>query len=150
MNCLGAPREPGEAPLGQPAPASRPWESGSRADQTGLRPDSGVATDFEVHVGYRTDGRFSKALASGVPKARPDPELLPRHRPPCPNCQMRMIPVAVSSGPEGFEHCSYECPKCTHAETRVEVSDPVRPDALGWSNSRPGAPQHRTSGQERK
>src|SRR6478736_2675490 len=106
MNCLALPiGGPGEAPLGQSAPASWPWESGSRADQTGLRPDSGVATDFEVHVGYRTDGRFSKALASGVPKARPDPELLPRHRPRCPNCQMRMIPVAVSSGPEGFEHC---------------------------------------------
>jgi hypothetical protein len=61
-----------------------------------------------------------------------------------------VIPVAVSSGPEGFEHCSYECPKCTHAETRVEISDPVRPDALGWSNGSSGAPEHRTSGQEGK
>ena len=63
---------------------------------------------------------------------------------------MRMISVAVSSGPEGFEHRSYECPNCTHAENRIEVSDPVKPDAMGWSNSGPGAPQHRTSGQEGK
>jgi hypothetical protein len=63
---------------------------------------------------------------------------------------MRMISVAVSSGPEGFEHRSYECPNCTHAENRVEVTNRVKPDALGWSNGRPGAPQHRTSGQEGK
>jgi hypothetical protein len=61
-----------------------------------------------------------------------------------------MITVAVSSGPEGFEHRSYECPKCAHTETRIEVSDPLRPDATGCSNSEPGAPQHRTNGQEGK
>jgi hypothetical protein len=63
---------------------------------------------------------------------------------------MRMISVAVSSGPEGFEHRSYERPKCTHAEARIEVTDPVKHNAMGWSNGRPGAPQHRTSGQEGK
>jgi hypothetical protein len=33
---------------------------------------------------------------------KPDPELLPVHRPLCPKCQKRMTTTAVSDGPEGF------------------------------------------------
>jgi hypothetical protein len=70
---------------------------------------------------------------------RPDPELLPVHRPRCPDCQMRMITADVSSGPEGFEHRTFECSRCGHAETRVLASDPFHPGAAGWSNGEPGS-----------
>jgi hypothetical protein len=66
---------------------------------------------------------------------KPDPELLPIHRPRCPRCQLRMLAVGVSTGPEGFEHRLFECPKCKHAEEKILASDPLGSGAAEWSNS---------------
>src|SRR5258708_27869745 len=68
-----------------------------------------------------------------------DPELLPVHRPRCPNCQARMITAGVLPRPDGFEHRTYECPKCAHAETRTEASAQFEFDVLSASD--PGPPQ---------
>jgi hypothetical protein len=72
---------------------------------------------------------------------RPDPELLPVPRPRCPNCQTRMIAVAIASGPEGFERRTFECRKCGHCETDVVANDPLNSDAVGWTAGELRPPQ---------
>jgi hypothetical protein len=72
---------------------------------------------------------FSNVMGSWK---KPDPELLPVHRPPCPKCQRRMTTTAVSDGPEGFEHRKFECLKCSVTEIRTLASDPLKSDALRW------------------
>lgn len=76
--------------------------------------------------------------------SKPDPELLPIHRPRCPDCHMRMVTADVTPGPAGFEYRSYECPKCAHTETRIEDSDPL--DVIGWIARETGPPHVRQAG----
>jgi transposase-like protein len=52
-------------------------------------------------------------------------------RPRCPRCQRRMKLERVSPGPEGFEHRSFECAKCDHAETRA-IPDAIKSKAVRW------------------
>jgi hypothetical protein len=53
-------------------------------------------------------------------------------RPRCPRCQTRMMLERVSSGPIGFEHRLFECPKCDQVEINVIASDPLKSTAPGW------------------
>jgi tRNA(Ile2) C34 agmatinyltransferase TiaS len=63
---------------------------------------------------------------------KPDPELLPIHRPRCPNCQTRMMTAAVLDGPQGFEQRTFKCSKCARTETQMLVADPLKSNAVGW------------------
>lgn len=64
--------------------------------------------------------------------SKPDPELLPIQRPPCPKCQTRMVLTDSSPGPEGSDRHRFECRKCDHSETQMVASDPLKSDAVGW------------------
>ena len=67
-----------------------------------------------------------------------DSELLPLGRPRCPKCATRMITTALSEGPEGFEHRSFECLKCGHSEKKVVAIDPLM--SSDWTNGEPEPP----------
>jgi hypothetical protein len=43
-----------------------------------------------------------------------------------------MMLERVSAGPIGFEHRTFECPKCDHVEISVIASDPFKSKAVGW------------------
>lgn len=50
----------------------------------------------------------------------------------CSRCQTRMMLERISTGPIGFEHRVFECPKCDQVEIRVIASDPLKSNAVGW------------------
>jgi hypothetical protein len=66
---------------------------------------------------------------------KPDPELLPIHRPRCPKCQQRMITSAVLEGPEGLEDRTFKSLKCAHTDKLVLISDPLKSSVTGWLRS---------------
>jgi hypothetical protein len=43
-----------------------------------------------------------------------------------------MLMADISSGPEGFEHRTFECLKCGHTEKKISACDPLRSNAIGW------------------
>jgi hypothetical protein len=94
-----------------------------------------TAKNPAVRSGSGQTGFRDGAIFGPMPgMQKSDPELLPVHRPRCPNCQARMITAGVLPRPDGFEHRTYECPKCAHAETRIEASDQFEFDALSGSD----------------
>jgi transposase len=61
-------------------------------------------------------------------------------RPRCSRCQTRMMLERVTSGPIGFEHRLFECPRCDHVEMNVIASDPLKSKASGWIGGELRAP----------
>jgi transcription elongation factor Elf1 len=66
---------------------------------------------------------------------RHDPELLPIGRPRCPKCKARMVTTALVEEPEGFERRTFECQRCGHSEEKVVAVDPLKSEAVGWTDS---------------
>jgi hypothetical protein len=87
---------------------------------------------FLFSVRDRTDGvSSSRYFFQMLATTKPDPELLPIHRPRCPICQTRMITAAVVAGPQGFEQRTFECRKCGHTETAMTACDPLERGTAG-------------------
>jgi hypothetical protein len=51
-----------------------------------------------------------------------------------------MMLERVSSGPIGFEHRLFECPKCDQVEISVIASDSSTSTAAGWLAGEPRTP----------
>jgi hypothetical protein len=62
----------------------------------------------------------------------PQPFLTAIERPRCSRCQTRMMLERVSSGPIGFEHRLFECPRCDQVELSVIAADPLKSNVAGW------------------
>ena len=60
---------------------------------------------------------------------RPDPSLLPIERPRCPRCQFRMALISLEQRSDHSEKRTFECPKCSHVDTKV-LPDPLRADVV--------------------
>jgi hypothetical protein len=58
----------------------------------------------------------------------------------CPKCRASMTLATVKRGLIGFEHQSFECRSCDHAEEVVVALDPMTPNTLGWLDGELGAP----------
>ena len=43
-----------------------------------------------------------------------------------------MLLSKLEAGPSGFDHRTFECPKCGRVDTVVVSNDPMTSDMLGW------------------
>jgi Zn finger protein HypA/HybF involved in hydrogenase expression len=66
--------------------------------------------------------------------------LTPIERPRCSRCTSRMMLARISSGPLGFEHRMFECPKCNSVQNEVVASDPMKSASVGWLTGELRAP----------
>jgi hypothetical protein len=53
-----------------------------------------------------------------------------------------MVTIALVEGSKGTEHRTFECQKCGHSEERVVVVDPLKSDAVGWTDGELRPPQY--------
>jgi hypothetical protein len=85
---------------------------------------------WQFSVTERDRKRSRQMQGSVMTSTPPFLTAIERHR--CSRCQTRMMLERVSSGPIGFEHRLFECPKCDHVEINVIASDPFKSKAAGW------------------
>jgi hypothetical protein len=45
-----------------------------------------------------------------------------------------MVTTTLVEGPEGFEHRTFKCRRCGHSEDQVVAVDPLKSDAVGWTD----------------
>jgi hypothetical protein len=81
--------------------------------------------------GDRARPKRSRQMQGSVMTSTPQ-FLAAIERPRCSRCQARMMLERVSSGPIGFEHRLFECPKCDQVEISVIACDPLQSKAAGW------------------
>jgi hypothetical protein len=87
-------------------------------------------------IGGSTASPFG--LRQGDTMSSPPPlGILPgaMERPRCPRCHSRMMLVGVSPAPAGHEQRQFECGKCSHIQSSMAVSDPMKSRAAGWLSS---------------
>src|ERR1700677_2029643 len=96
-----------------------------------LRHDRFITAPPKATIGDREFGSAPASIQGSVMTAAQQ-FLTTIERPRCSRCQMRMMLERVSSGPIGFEHRLFECPKCDHVELNITASDPFKSNAAGW------------------